>query len=376
MKFRFNPTLFGFMKKEFSQALRDPKMRTMLFVAPIIQMILFGVALTSDVKNVRLSFQPRPGDTVLQHVYERALASGWFIPAKKNILSPHAETDPFEMIQSGEADAVLVPPPGGLTQSIGRGEGEVQLLINASNVLRAQSVEAYMRAIMDEVVSNDYNQKRQNPPIYFDMRILFNPTMRTAVFMVPGVMSMLICLITVLLTSMSISREKETGTFEMLVSAPVKIWEVMLGKTLPYVVLGMSNIPLILIVAVYVFGVPMRGSILVLMVAAFFFVCTTVSVGTLISVVTRTQQQSMMGGFLFIFPAIQLSGLMFPLENMPPAMKVLAYLNPLTYFMEMLRNIMLKGGEPSVLFSRLLILILMAITLTTFSYRKFRTTLS
>jgi ABC-2 type transport system permease protein len=225
------------------------------------------------------------------------------------------------------------------------------------------------------VVVKDLKKERNIRPLSFDLRILYNPTMRTPVFMIPGVMSMLMCLITILLTSMSISREKETGTFEMLVSAPVKTWEILLGKTLPYVILGVSNVPLILGVAVLAFGVPMRGSLWVLFFCALVFVCTTVAVGTLISTITKTQQQSMMGGFLFLFPSIQLSGLMFPLENMPPFMKILAYLNPLTYFLELMRNIMLKGGDVRVILSHLAVLSLMAVVLITLSFRKFRTNL-
>jgi ABC-2 type transport system permease protein len=368
-RWRINPTLLGFMKKEFRQALRDPRMRMLLFVAPMVQLTLFGVALNTDVTNVRLSYQRRSGDTMLEHVYQRALASGWFLP-----VTPSGG-DPFQQIQADEADAVLVPPPEGLTSAVARGSGQLQLLVNGSNVIRAQGVETYIKSILAMVVATDLKQTPVTPPIQFDLRILYNPTMRTAVFMVPGVMSMLVCMITILLTSMSISREKETGTFEMLIAAPVKTYEVILGKTVPYVVLGMSNIPLILAVAVFVFGVPMRGSLLVLAVAALLFVCTTVAIGTFISTTARTQQQSMMGGFLFLFPAIQLSGMMFPLENMPFFMKMVAYLNPLTYFLELLRNIMLKGGETSVILSHLLYLAVFGTVVTWISFRRFRTTL-
>lgn len=366
---KFNPTLLGFIKKEFKQALRDPRMRAMLFVAPVMQMTLFGVAISTDVKNLRLAVQMAPNDKAMGQIYDHAMNSGWFIPAKAH------EIDPFQMIQKDEADAVLVAPRGGLTQAIQRGRGEVQLLVNASNVIRAQSVENYMKGIVASVIPSYLRQEVPKPPIEFDVRILYNPTMRTAVFMVPGVMSLLICLITVLLTSMSISREKEIGTFEMLISAPVTPVEIILGKTIPYVLLGVCNIPLILIVAVFVFGVPMQGSLLVLGLSAVVFVCTTVAIGTLISTVTRTQQQSMMGGFLFMFPAIQLSGLMFPLENMPPAMKVLAYLNPITYFLQLLRNIMLKGGSWQVVATHVTALSAMAIAIIFISFKRFRTTL-
>ncbi|MDD4973812.1 MAG: ABC transporter permease [Bacteriovorax sp.] len=366
---KINQTLLGFIRKEFIQTLRDPKMRALLFVAPIIQMTLFGVAISSDVKNVRLSYIPHTNDTVLEHVYQRAIKSGWFIPARVST------RDPFGQIHANEADAVLVAPPEGLTDSIARGRGQVQLLINASNVLRAQSIENYMNSIFSNVIQKDLNRKRNIAPIHFDIRILYNPTIRTAVYMVPGVMSTLICLITITLTSMSISKEKETGTFEMLVSAPTKKWEIILGKTLPYIVLGVSNVPLILGVAVFVFDVPMRGSFLVLILSSIIFVCTTVSIGTLISILTKTQQQSMMASFLFLFPAIQLSGMTFPIENMPPYMKFIAYLNPLTYFLELLRNIMLKGGDTRLILSHFAVLILMGAVLITISFKKFKNTL-
>ena len=364
-----NQTLRGFIKKEFKQALRDPKMRAILFIAPMIQMTLFGVALSTDVRNIRLSVQMEPKDTILREIYDHAIGSGWFVVAHTT------KIDPYQQIQANEADAVLVAPPGGLTQGLQRGRAEVQLLVNASNVIRAQSVEQYVKSIIDAVVPPYLKDERVQPPIQFDLRILYNPTMRTAIFMVPGVMSLLICLITILLTSMSISREKEMGTFELLIAAPVSSMEIILGKTLPYVVLGMSNIPLILAVAIFAFDVPMRGSLWVLIFSAFVFICATVAIGTLISTLARTQQQSLMGGFLFLFPAIQLSGLMFPLENMPPALKVLAYINPITYFMELLRNIMLKGGDPQVVISHAGVLVVMASVIIFISYKRFKTTL-
>ena len=156
------------------------------------------------------------------------------------------------------------------------------------------------------------------------MRVLFNPSLESAIFMVPGVICLLMVMTTIILTNVSIVREKEQGTFEMLISAPVSRSEVIYGKTVPYVILGMSNLPLILAVAMGVFDVPMRGSFLVLAGATFAFVCTTVAMGTLISTYCQNQQQASMGGFLFMFPAMMFSGLLFPIENMPPAVQWMA----------------------------------------------------
>lgn len=365
-----NRTLIGFVRKELIQALRDPRMKFILFVTPIVQMTLFGVAISTEVKNIRLAAFFEPNDYVTRDIYERAIAGKWFIPAKSG-----GQEGPFKLIQGENADAVLVAPPGGLTQALGRRDAQVQLLINAVNVIQAQSVESYMKSIIDETLRDDLHLTAPTPPIQFDVRILFNPSLETSVFMVPGVMCMLMVMTTLILTNIAIVREKEMGTFEMLISAPVSPSEVIFGKTIPYVILGMANLPLILSVAVLVFQVPMRGSFLVLVIATFAFVCTSVAMGTLISTFCKNQQQASLGGFLFLFPAIMFSGLMFPLENMPPSVRWLAFLDPLSHYLGLLRNIMLKGGDTRYILTRVIILGVMAVISVVASFRRFHTTL-
>jgi drug efflux transport system permease protein len=367
-----NPTLIGFLRKEFRQALRDPRMRMLLFVAPLIQLTLFGIALSNDVKNIRLWSQPDSRDTVLEHVYERAVASKWFLPARD---AGDRNADPFELLRAGKIDAALIPPPGGLTRALGRGTADLQLLVNAVNVIQAQTVEGYLKSITGTVIQHDLKLTPPESPVQFDTRVLYNPTLVTAYFMVPGVMCIFLCLTTLILTSMSITREKELGTFEMLIAAPVSASEVIYGKTIPYVVLGMAMVPLILGVAVFGFGVPMRGSLVALVIAAFAFVCTTVAIGTLISTFAQNQQQSMLGGFLFLFPGILLSGLMFPLENMPLIMKWVSYVDPLSHFLALLRNIMLKGGEAQFVAFHVAVLVVMAVVSVYVSFKRFHTTL-
>jgi ABC-2 type transport system permease protein len=366
---RINRTLTGFIRKELTQSLRDPRMRVLLFVMPIIQLTLFGVAISNEVKNIRLAAAIDPRDTVLQHVYDHAIASGWFLPAKGG------RADPFQQIQSGAADAVLVPPPGGFTRALGRGDAPLQLLVNSTNVTQAQAVEGYLSAIIQQVVREDLKLVTPTPPIHVDERVLFNPDLDTSVFMVPGTMCMLMVITTLVLTNLAIVREKEMGTFEMLISAPVTPSEVIYGKTIPYVVLGMSNFPLILGVAVFAFGVPMRGNLAVLFLAAFAFVCTAVALGTLISTFCQNQQQATLAGFLFLFPMIMLSGLMFPLENMPAALRWVAHVDPLAHYMGLLRNIMLKGGGTDYVVKHVSALAATAFVIVVTSFRRFHTTL-
>lgn len=366
-----NLTLLGFIRKELRQTLRDPRMRFVLFVIPLVQLTLFGVAISTEVKNVKLAAAYAPDDVVAQHVYRRALASGWFVPAAGN------NAEPYEMISSGHADAVLVAPAGGYTRALQRGRGDLQLLIDASNSILARSVERYMQQILQEVLRDEFPATvgapgDGQPPLRIDVRLLYNPSMESAIFMVPGVMSMIVCVLTILLTSMALAREKELGTIEMLVSAPVRTWEVIAGKTIPYFLLGVLDIPLILLAAVLIFNVPIRGPLWALAAGAVAFVAATVCIGIVISTFARNQQQAMMGGFMFLFPAILLSGIMFPVEPMPLWLKGFVYINPLTYFAGLLRNVMLKGGSAGIVVEYSAILAAIALAMLWLSFRRFR----
>lgn len=366
---KMNPTLLGFIRKELIQTLRDPRMKFFLFVTPVIQMTLFGVAISNEVKNLRLAAQFDSKDYVMRDIYERAIASHWFVPAKSS------DQDPFRMVQSGQADAVLVPPPGGLTKALGRGDAPLQLLVDATNVTQAQAVENYVTAIAQKTIQDDLQLTPLPPAIHFDVRVLYNPSLETSIFMVPGVMCMLMVMTTMILCMTAITREKEMGTFEMLISAPVKPSEVILGKTVPYILVGMANLPITLSVAVFVFGVPMRGSLALLTGASFVFVCTSVALGTLISTICRNQQQASLASFLFMFPAIMFSGLIFPIENMPEWLKGVAYVDPLYHYLAILRNVMLKGGDLRFVGLHVLYLTLLGASAVWFSFKRFHTTL-
>lgn len=365
-----NQTLRAFIKKELRQTLRDVRMRVLLFGAPVIQMTVFGLALSTEIKNIKLAVFARPDDAVAERLAERFYASGWFKPVP---FSP--SDDPYELIDSGRADAVLIAPKDGLGRAAVRGDGKMQLLIDASNATKGRIVEAYAKNIVAAFIAREYGPAPPRP-FSFDVRVLYNPAMESSLFLVPGVMSMVICLITIILTAMSLTREREMGTFETIVSAPLSDSEILLGKTLPFILLGLVVAALVMTAAWLVFGVPVRGPLWEFAAASFVFVVTTVSVGTSISSIARTQQQSMLGGFMFLFPAILMSGIMYPVENMPPAIIAVAYLDPLMYFMRLLRNIMLKGGDLHVFLVNIGALTLMALAAAGIAYNRFRQTLN
>ncbi len=363
-----NPTLLAFIKKEFIQALRDKRMRIIIFVIPVVQMTLFGLALSNEIKNVRLAIYAAPGDRLAQKIGERAVGSNWFRRV------PSDDPDPFLLIRSGRADVVLVAPAGGLTNTLARQEGHAQLLVDASNAIKGRVIESYMNAVLKKTLE-DENPALEEGGLSFDVRVLYNPTLETSAYLVPGVMGLILCLVTILLASMSMAREREVGTFETLLAAPIERWEIFVGKTLPFMILGMADVPLLVGLGVWGFQVPLRGPLWALFLAAAVFVGTTVCVGTLISTFAKNQQQAMMGGFLFLFPAIQLSGVMAPIENIPGAFAPLSWINPLRFFVSLTRHVMLKGTIGAFYWSNLGALAVLGLIAATASVYRFRRTL-
>lgn len=361
-----NRTILAFIRKELSQSLRDPRMRLVIFVLPMIQMAMFGLAISTEIRGIRLAAVHAPSDAAARRLVDRFYASGWFVPAAGD------GRDPYQLIAAGVADAVLVAPTGGLTKALGRGPAALQLLVNAANATKARSIESYATAIIAQATAPDRRPGAPQPGLSLDVRILYNPAMESSLFMVPGVMGMILCLVTIILTSMSLAKEKELGTFETILAAPLRTWEILLGKTIPYFLLGLADAILVLAAAVIIFSVPIRGPLWMLALATVFFVATTVGVGTLVSTISANQQQAMLGSFLFLFPAVLMSGLMFPIENMPSAILWVAQLNPLKYFVTLMRDIMLKGGNGQVFAYNLSVLGIMAVVVAATSYRRFR----
>jgi ABC-2 type transport system permease protein len=363
-----NPTILGFIRKEFAQALRDPRMKGMLFVMPVLQLTIFGLAISSEVRNIRLAVSARPDDAFTRRLAGRFYASGWFIPVETGA------GDPFDWVRSGRAEAALVAPAEGGDAAAGKGEARYQLLVDSLNAARARGIAVYSEAILAEHLNAEHAGAGP-PPFSFSVRTLYNPAGVTSIFMIPGTLCMTLCLMTVLLTSMSMAREREMGTLESLLAAPVAPWEVLVGKTLPFIALGMMDLPLLLLVA-KVMGVPIRGPLWMIGASTLVFVCTTVACGFLVSSYAKSQQQAMLGGFLFMFPSIQLSGVIFPLENMPWVISTLSRVNPLRYFVVVIRHLMLKGGDLGAILPNVAVMALLGILAMGWAAHRFRQTLN
>lgn len=330
-------TFVGFMRKEFAQTLHDPRMRLILFYIPLLQLVVYGVALSTYTRNIRLAVAAKPSDAFSRRLAQRFYAGGWFVPAEPG------RGDPADWVRSGRAEAVLVAPPDGADRDLGREGAQYQLLVDSLNAVRARSVENYARAVLDQAL-RDEGFQRARPRLDFVVRTFYNPEGQTPIYLIPGTLCLLLFIATTVLTNMSMGREREQGTIETLFSSPISPWEIVLGKTLPFVALGLLNLPFGLLGA-RLLGVPIQGPLWLIMLSTAIFLCAAVSVGLLISINARSQQQAVLGGFLYTYPATQLSGVIFPIENMPKSIAWIAYLNPLHYYVDIMRHLMLKGGD-------------------------------
>ena len=366
--------------KEFIQIFRDPRMKAVIFVMPIVQALVFGYAVTTDVKNVRLAVYDLDGRNASRELAAQFAATEYF-----NIIA-HVYTDAEaqRLVDRGEAQAVLRFNHGFEAALRAGSPAPVQMFVDGSDSNTAGIILNYASKIIGRF-SNKTLLTRMNrlgggqsadTPLVIESRAWFNANLESRNFYVPGVIAILVMLITLMLTSMAVVREKEVGTMEQIMVTPITPGEFILGKTTPFALIGFADVLLITVVAVFWFEVPIRGNFLLLFLATGLYIMTTLGIGLLISTMSSTQQQAMMSTFFFYFPAVLLSGFMFPIANMPVIIQWLTYGNPLRYFLVIIRGIFLKGVGLPVLWPQFLILLFMGVTTLWFASSRFKKTSS
>ncbi len=332
-------TLRGFFKKEVFSLLRDPVLFVAIMIMPLVEMIILAAAITMQANNLRLVVASAPNDTVMERIYDRALGSGWFVPA-----DVPANMAPMDAVQSGRADVALIAPDGGLTRALVRGDGEIQILVDSINILKAQNIEAYLQGVVMRALT-DITHAAPTPPIRFDVRVLFNPELNTKFFMVPSLVAILIFISLMMMITIAITKEKEMGTMETLIAAPISKYDIILGKVVPYVVLSLVIMIALMLIGVWMFGVPFVGSGLMLGLAFLAFCVPGCAIAVWLSTYTKPQQQAMLGIVIVAFLALMLSGAIIPTENMPRALQVISHVNPLSHYSYLVRSIILKGPD-------------------------------
>jgi ABC-2 type transport system permease protein len=376
--------ILAILWKEFFQTLRDPRLRSLLFGIPLLQLILFGYAVNLDVEHAPIAWMDMDHTPESRELLAAFQGSRYFritaLPATDNVVQ--------DLMDYGKVQAVLRVLPG-YARDVKRGNSaSVQILVDGTNSNTASIVASYASQIVLTHAAKTLSDRQNSrlvgltakiggaapaviPVLTAQSRVWFNPDLVSRVYFVPGVIVNIIALVTIMLTSMSIVREKEIGTMEQLMVTPVKPLEVIVGKLLPFAAVGVAEVALVVVAARLIFHVPIRGNLLLLFGCSLLFLLSTLGVGLFISTISQTQQQAMMASFFFFMPAMLLSGFAFPIRNMPPAAQYLTYLNPLRYFMQIVRDLFLKGVGVASLWQEILALFVFGMAILSLSALRF-----
>jgi len=355
-------------RKEFIHIRRDFRTLIIIFAMPVVQMFIFGYAINMDTRNIEVTIIDQ-SRTPASRDLARAFEGSTYFTVR------YAEIDPAradDLFQQGRAKAVLVIPhdfAGRLAQPL---PVAVQVLIDASDSNTAQVVRNYI----DAVVLGHNASRGLAAPFDIKAAIKYNPSLESTHFFVPGLVAMIMMMISALLTSITIAREKETGTMEQILVSPVRPVEIIVGKVVPYILLAFIDAVIILLVAYFWFKVPIAGSIVLLMFAFLLYVFVALSFGLLISTAAHTQQVAMMVALIVsLLPTIMLSGFIFPIASMPNVLQVVTYIVPARYFLPIIRGVMLKGSTLAEIWMPLVVLAGFGIFLLALSAKKFKMTL-
>jgi len=338
--------LLALIHKEFLALLKDPKSRMVLIVPPMIQLLVFGYAATFDLKDIPYALYNEDRGAASRELV--AALDG--APAFHRVATLHAEGEIAPLLDSRDVLMVVHIGPRFSADLLSGRSAPLQLIVDGRNSNTAMIALNYVSAMVEQ-----YNREwivshaLQAPPARLQIRAWFNPNLESRWFIVPGIVGLITLVVTMLVTALSVASEREAGTFDQLLVTPLRPVEILLGKSLPGFIVGFLEGTLIILVAVLWFQVPLRGSLPALYAGLVLFLLSGIGVGLMISSMALTQQQGLFGAFMFIVPAIILSGFASPIANMPPLVQKLTLLNPMRYFLIILRKVFLEGADMSLL---------------------------
>jgi ABC-2 type transport system permease protein len=361
------------IRKEFLHIWRDPRTLFVMLAMPIIELVLLGYAATTDVEHLRTAILDGDKSLASRELIEAYRASNYFDIA----LHVESERQLEYLVDSGQVRAGLIIPAGYGEALTAGGQSQIAFVIDGSDpsvantaFAASQSVgQAQSMRIMERVMGIDPDDL---PGVQVRPRVWYNPEMKSANFMIPGLMGMLLYFLTTIFTSMSIVREREQGTIEQLIVTPIKPLELIVGKIAPYVFIAFADVLEVLAIGVFWFGVPIRGSLGLLLGLSALFLLTSLGIGIFISSVANTQQEAMLLAFLTMFPSIFLGGFFFPIEAMPGWLQVVTYVIPLRYMLVVIRGIILKGVGLQILRQEVIALIIFGTAIMLLAAARFR----
>jgi ABC-2 type transport system permease protein len=362
------------LKKELIQTTRDWRMLFVIFFSSVVQLLMFGYVVSTDVHNVATAVYDQDRSAASRQFVERLMSSGYFT-YEYDVTRP-AEVD---RLLDATRVQVVIAIPRGFAQAMTRGTGaEVQAIMDGTDAMTARIITGYVADVVQgygtriALARLERLRGARLPSLDVRTRVWYNPELRSMYFMVPAVLGEVLMIITIMLTALAIVKEKENGTLEQLIVTPISSLELMVGKTLPFLLVGLIDVTLILLVAVFWFGVPIAGSVPLLYGLIVLFLLNSLGLGLLVSTLSHTQHEAMLTTIFFLLPAFILSGFMFPIDNMPPFMQGVAYLIPMRYFLEILRGIFLKGEGLATLWPQALILAAFGVLTIAIAAARFR----
>lgn len=358
----------AFVIKEFSHIFRDKRTVLILLGMPVVQIILFGFAISTEVKNAKIVVVDPSHDEVTRKIIDRLDASEYF--SIKDMVNTPQQGE--ALLRKGSADLVVCFSRQ-FAANLYTGNAKVQLIEDASDPNMATMQTNYASATINAVQKEILPPNIHNATFPSNIKLLYNPQMKSAYNFVPGVMGMILMLICAMMTSISIVREKETGTMEILLVSPIKPIYIILAKAVPYFVLSIVNLIIILLLSVFVLDVPLAGSLFWLTTVSLLFIFVSLSLGLLISTITETQVAAMLiSGMMLILPTLLLSGMIFPIENMPKILQILSSIIPARWYIQAVRKLMIEGVDITFVLKEVSILTIMGIVLISLSLKNFK----
>ena len=363
----------SFVRKEFYHIFRDKRTMLILLGLPVVQILLFGFALTNEVKDVQVAVYDPSKDEVTRQIVEKFRTSPYFV-----LDDELAEVDDInEVFKYGRISLVIVFSENFAENLLHTGEASVQLVTDGTEPNQASMITGYASNILAQCVQELSVEGTVTCRIIPQIRMLYNPQAESAYNFVPGVMGMILMLICAMMTSIAIVREKENGTMEILLVSPMKPIYIILSKVTPYFTLSMINLITILLLSVYVLGVPIAGSLVLLLLVSIIFIFLALSLGLLISNIVNTQVAAMLvSGMGLMMPVMLLSGLIFPVESMPLPLQCLSALVPARWYVDAIRKIMIQGAEIQYVMREILILTFITVALVVLSLKTFKNRLN
>jgi ABC-2 type transport system permease protein len=358
----------GFIIKEFYHIFRDKRSLVILFGMPVVQILLFGFAITNEIRNVDIAILDKAHDKSSTLITQKMLSSDHFV--LQGYLESEEEIE--SIFRKGKIKAVIVFEPDLHQKLMTSNLAAIQIIADATEPNTANTISNYATTIIRDYQNGVNRTVPAEWQIIPEVRMVYNPELKGVFMFIPGTMTVILMLVSAMMTSISIAREKEAGTMEILLVSPLKPVQVVAGKVLPYILLSSINAAVILLLGYFVFKMPMEGSLLSLSLATLLFIITTLSLGIFISTIAHTQQTAMMLSLMgLMLPTIMLSGFVFPVDSMPVPLRILSNIIPAKWFILILKGLLLKGVSMAYLWKEILILAGMTLVLIGLSVKKY-----